>query len=155
MDYPTIRALLDKYWEGETTLEEEGQLRTYFNQPQGYDARLDAEAVWFVYTKDQAAQSSQRPLPLMQVVHRRTHRWLGWVVAASIVLVVGLGWWKNQQQQPTPPAIVAAQSLDTYDDPQAAYEATKAALKRLSKGLKKGMKTTRKELRNMPKLDGE
>ena len=32
MEYNEIRALLDRYWEGETSLEEEGKLRSFFSQ---------------------------------------------------------------------------------------------------------------------------
>ena len=33
MDYKYIEQLLDKYWEGQTSLEEENILRTFFRQP--------------------------------------------------------------------------------------------------------------------------
>ena len=32
MDYKYIEQLLERYWEGETTLQEEAILRTFFNQ---------------------------------------------------------------------------------------------------------------------------
>lgn len=153
MDYPTIKALLDKYWEGETSLQEEAQLQAYFQQAQTIDARLKADAAWFGYTQTQAAQQSQRSMPTFQqrpTIHRRL---LAWAVAASIALAMGLGWWTSQHQPELP--IVAVQQVpkDTYDDPRVAYEATKAALKRLSRGLKKGVKNTRQELKTMPKLN--
>ena len=66
-------------------------------------------------------------------------------------LILGMGWWSNQHQ-PNLPVVAEQVSEDTYNDPKAAYEATKAALKRLSKGLKKGIKNTRQELKTMPKL---
>lgn len=151
MDYPTIKALLDKYWEGETTLQEEAQLRAYFQQADGIDARFQADAVWFGYTHAQAAQRSQRSMPVLQArptVHRRL---LAWAVAASVALAVGVSWWQHQPQPASP--MVAAAPMDTYEDPKAAYEATKAALKRLSKGLNKGVQNTKHELKTMPKLN--
>ena len=33
MDYKYIEQLLERYWEGETTLQEEAILRTFFSQP--------------------------------------------------------------------------------------------------------------------------
>jgi hypothetical protein len=33
MDYKYIEQLLERYWQGETTLQEEGILRTFFSQP--------------------------------------------------------------------------------------------------------------------------
>ena len=34
MDYKYIEQLLERYWEGETTLQEESILRTFFSQPE-------------------------------------------------------------------------------------------------------------------------
>ena len=33
MDYRYIEQLMERYWEGETTLQEESILRTFFSQP--------------------------------------------------------------------------------------------------------------------------
>ena len=151
MDYQTIKKLLNRYWEGETTLAEEQQLRTYFNRPEGYDPRFGADAPWFLYTQVAAKQQSQRPVLLAQ--RRPSYQILRWAVAASIALLLAWGL-SRYQGAPTEVPMVAEQSMqDTYKDPQAAYEATKAALKRLSRGLNKGVKTTSQELKNMPKLD--
>ena len=34
MDYKYIEQLMERYWEGETTLQEENILRTFFSQPE-------------------------------------------------------------------------------------------------------------------------
>ncbi len=53
MEYAAIRALLDKYWEAETTLEEESALVAYFRQPD-IDPRLTPFREMFVYFEQES-----------------------------------------------------------------------------------------------------
>ena len=150
MDYPTIKQLVDKYWEGETSLKEEQQLRAYFNGTQ-VDDRLKSIQPLFVFFKQEQAIESQRPLHFWEVLRQRPKRLWG-LVAASVAALVLIGCWLCQQ--PTLPngSNLASQEVqlskkDTYDDPKQAFKETKAALMQVSKGLNKGVKKTTKKLR--------
>jgi hypothetical protein len=147
MDYPTIKQLVNKYWEGSTTLEEEAQLRAYFNGTQ-VDPRLKNVQPLFVFFKQEQQRKSQRPLRLWEMLRPKRHWGL---VAASVALLIAIGVWYSGQQAPEPTvnlAVNQAKGLekDTYEDPQKAFEEAKEALMRLSKGLNKGVEKTRKGL---------
>ncbi|WP_080240426.1 HEAT repeat domain-containing protein [Spirosoma rigui] len=53
---PTIDELLTRYYEGETTLEEEQELRDFFREPGGVPARLRQHAALFQYVADARLQ---------------------------------------------------------------------------------------------------
>ncbi len=156
MDYPTIKQLVDKYWEGETSLKEEQQLRAYFNSSK-VDPRLKSVQPLFVFFKQEQAKESQRPLRLWQVFRQRPQRLWG-LVAASVAVLLTIGCWFYQQQQQLPQVDNLAESQisntlekDTYEDPKEAFEKAKAALMRVSKGLNKGVRQTRKGLEQTKK----
>ncbi|MGH1339774.1 MAG: hypothetical protein ACRBFS_26885 [Aureispira sp.] len=150
MDYPTIKQLVDKYWEGETSLKEEEQLRTYFNGPH-VDQRLQSVQPLFVFFKQEQEKKSERPLRLLEVIRDRPQRMWG-LVAASIAILMTATCWLCQQQYSLPnPSNLASQSTtvlerDTYEDPEVAFQEAKAALMRVSKELNKGVKVTKKGL---------
>lgn len=96
-----IKRLLDRYYDGMTTEEEENTLRTYFNS-KDIDANLKEECIFFT-----ALQSSECPTPAgieerlsrqisqwntLEVTNRRAirHVNLRWVVgiAASLLLLL-------------------------------------------------------------------
>jgi hypothetical protein len=149
MDYPTIKKLVDKYWEGTTTLEEEQQLRIYFNSKQ-VDQRLKSVQPLFVFFKQEQEKTSQRPLSFLELVRQRPKRvWS--LVAASVAMLITAAAWLYQQQHLPQPSNLAVQEAplykDTYEDPERAFQEAKQALMLVSKGLNKGVKTTRKGLK--------
>ena len=149
MDYPTIKKLVDKYWEGVTSLKEEEQLRRYFNGPR-VDQRLKSIQPLFVFFKQEQEKTSQRPLRLWEVIRERPQRMWG-LVAASIAVLITAALWLHQQQLLPSPSNLASQSAstlekDTYEDPEVAFQRAKVALMRVSKGLNKGVNATKKGL---------
>ena len=52
MDYKYIQQLLDRYWQGDTSIEEENILRQFFIQPNVPDELLQYRAL-FVYEHDE------------------------------------------------------------------------------------------------------
>ena len=53
MTQPEIKALLDKYWQAETTLEEEQQLAVYFRQPET-DPAFESYRAMFAWREEEA-----------------------------------------------------------------------------------------------------
>lgn len=95
--------LLDRYWDGETTLEEERLLKAFFADgdiPEAYQR----EATWFHnLQKEQRVQ-----LPDTNRVVAPTTRHLGWyrLAAAAAVLALltaGIWWWKAPEASPAHP----------------------------------------------------
>ncbi len=102
MKYEQIQALLDRYWEGETSLEEERALKAYFNAGP-IDERLRNVAPLFralkeeqlVELKTKAKAASIRP------------QMYQWAAAASVALLLAAAWWmwpKATDQQMAPMA---------------------------------------------------
>lgn len=99
-----IQALLDRYWEGETTLDEERQLKVFFsagNIPENYRA----VAPYFQALKaEQAVQlpGNRQPTPM-----HRPLRWFRFAAAAVIALLFTAGayWWMREPAQPAQQAL--------------------------------------------------
>ena len=145
-----IKRLLDRYYDGTTTEEEENTLRTYFNGSD-IDASLREESVFFT-----ALQSSECPVPTgmeerlsrqisqwnsLDVATRRTvrHINLRWVVgiAASLLLLFATGAIVYQHENNSPQT-----EQDTYTNAKDAYAETSKALMKFSKSLNKGIEAT-------------
>lgn len=85
-----IQALLDKYWLGETTLDEERSLKAYFATP--IDERFRPVAPLFQTLRQEQAVQLERSkvVPLTT----RTSVRFRWAVAASIAALLAVGaWW--------------------------------------------------------------
>jgi hypothetical protein len=145
MDYKTIKEILDRYWEGETSLKEEKLLRTYFNSNK-VAKELESFRPLFVYHKAQKSKTmtqSFEGLKNKPIVHRLLPTWIS--VAASVLILVMAGTFCYVNQTTSDPAVFAVDESvkDTYEDPEIAYKEAKAALFLISKGLNKGMKKTK------------
>ena len=145
MDYKKIKDLLDRYWEGETSLKEEKLLRTDFNSNQ-VAKELESFRPLFVYHKAQQAKTSTQSFEELKrkpIVHRLMPTWL--TVAASILILFAVGtfYYMNDNRSDSTVFAEGEMAKDTYKDPEAAYKEAKAALLLISKGLNKGMKKTK------------
>ena len=103
-EFSEIQALLDRYWEGETTLEEERILKDYFNSGQT-DSRLSAFLPLFrVLIDERKVEMKKARIVEMQP---RRYAWHAWVAAASLALLLAAGfWWQNNQHDTAPQQIV-------------------------------------------------
>ncbi|HAD11664.1 MAG TPA: hypothetical protein DCF33_04410 [Saprospirales bacterium] len=98
MKYEEIQTLLDRYWEGETSLEEERSLKAYFNAG-SIDARLQNVAPLFQALKEEQLiefKSKAKSVSIRPQMYQ-------WAVAASVTLLLAAGWWIMQQDAPTVP----------------------------------------------------
>jgi hypothetical protein len=124
MNVSEIEALLDKYYEGETSLEEEQQLRAYFRQADQVPAHLRSYAAEFGAPEALRAQQTQMAAwedwlatyDRNQAQESVRQRWLGfspgWRVAASVTLILlgfGGGVWYNHSGGPVQPPLATHQ----------------------------------------------
>ncbi|WP_343672946.1 hypothetical protein [Chitinophaga sp.] len=156
MEYNEIRALLTRYWEGETSLEEEELLRGFFAEhQQGLPADLQEAAPLFGYFAVEAAREVGEMTAdyadksaVVVAIPRPYQHWMKY--AAVLLLGVGLVYGGRQykiKQEEGGRNDAMAQALnqaDTYDDPKEAYVATKKALELLAKNLNKGTAQAKK-----------
>ena len=137
MDSKNINALLEKYWNCETSLEEEQQLKEYFRGKQ-IPEQLKETAVLFQYfdehkKKDLTDSGFDREVlakvktPKQGKVVKLLYNSMR-IAAGIAVLVVATFLVRNEIRKGNP---VPAE--DTYDDPKIAFEETKKALQMISK----------------------
>lgn len=86
-----VKILLDKYWSGETTLDEERALKAYFTGPAVAEQLCPIIPLFQTLRQEQGLQSERSSLMPMQA--RRSVR-SRWAVAAAIVALLAVGgWW--------------------------------------------------------------
>jgi hypothetical protein len=138
MDSKKIEELLNRYWSCETSLEEEAQLREYFQQDDIPEQHREAAALfrYFGQNKKKSIVDAQFDEKILhghvapkrgKVVHlaRNAMR-----IAAGIAVLLIATWFVRVEMTKDDPEAVA----DTYDDPKLAFEETKKALMMISKG---------------------
>lgn len=149
MDYKYIEQLLERYWQCETSLEEECILRSFFQQEEIPASLLRYKSL-FVYQQAQediklgddfdAKILAQIEKPVVKA--RRltlTGRLMPLFKAAAVVaIIVSLG---NITQRSLAPEANLDYNYDaykdTYNDPQVAYRQISSALKMVSEGINK------------------
>jgi hypothetical protein len=147
MEYSKIKSLADKFLQGQSTEQEEQQLKdALLQEGTEWTGELKevAELLWFFEAEKQQLQLDEdfdaRIMQLIReepkaakVVSLNIRKWY-WVAAASIIVLIGL---VVSLQQPTSKPMAA--ELDTFDDPMEAYMETKRALMFMSAQMNQGM----------------
>lgn len=153
-----IKSILEKYWAGESTLDEEQKIYSYFKKGNVAGA-LKTYAPVFDYLEDERNLSidvsdevmnkisdKRKVIPIKIETKLFSINWQKAVaIAASLLLVITLGINTYQKQ-------VQAKELkyDTFQTPEEALEQTKAALAYLSARMNKG---TEKATESMSKTE--
>jgi hypothetical protein len=144
MDSKQIEQLLEKYWNCETSLEEEQQLREHFRGevPDSMNEVADLFRYFDVQQKQQVEHSDFDAVVKSQI---KQHRPEGKVIklfynygriAAGIAVVVAATYFVRQEVRKAYPSEI----VDTYSDPRLALEETKKALLMISKSFNKAQK---------------
>jgi len=145
MDSKHIEQLLEKYWNCDTSLEEEQQLREYFRGHVPESMKEVAQV--FQYFDSQ--QKEQVNPEFDAVVKKKIRQPEGKVVrlfqnyariAAGLLVVVAATYFVRQEVRKAYPPEIA----DTYSDPKLALEETKKALMMISKGFNKAQREANK-----------
>ena len=137
MDSDKINSLLNKYWACETTLDEERELREYFEEGE-FPEQLKETAHLFRYFSENRSNAISDVSFDRQVINRISVGKQGKIrrllyntmrIAAGVaVLVVATFLVRNEIRNNNPEAVA-----DTYSDPKIAFEETKKALMMISK----------------------
>ncbi|MFK8008425.1 MAG: hypothetical protein AB8H03_18855 [Saprospiraceae bacterium] len=157
MDYKNINNLLEKYWEGETSLQEEDKLKQYFNNG-NVAPQLEQYKSLFQYFKEEqdVMISDDFEKRLLEQIENESKvvpakiRKLSWMTSIRTIAAVGIllmGAVFVFQNLPPDETDVWAQY--EIEDEQEAIEATKAALALLSGKMKKGSKKATKGFSEM------
>lgn len=159
------KQLLDKYFEGETTLEEEAQLRQYFQSeeiPQdlevyrplfsyftepipSYSEKAEAKLLQALEAEEQSSDRKEKSANIRRMGGLRL-----WAAAASIALLLSLGFWWIQ---PAKPAAVVAETESSaeidwskyeVESPEVAYQNMSKAFNLVANKMEEGKEQTRK-----------
>lgn len=135
MELDKIENILEKYFQGETTIAEENQLKEYFSSP-NVAQHLEQYKSMFGYFSQVKQQNTTQEIPLQ--TKKRNVAWLS--IAASAVVLLGIGTFYFVSEETATP-VVAQSELGTYDDPEEALAATQKALALLSNNVNVGIES--------------
>lgn len=163
MDTVRIRQLLEKYYEGQTSFEEENLLREYFKGDVPSEFKADKE-IFLSLIKEKIA--SNPPFNVIDMLNNLIDEqdetkkskilkpgnfYSGWFYRVAAVIALALSVYLVNQHVISPNMAKEEQTemQDTYENPQLAYIETKKALLYLSAQLNKGTD----ELKNIQKIN--
>jgi hypothetical protein len=168
MEHAIIKALLEKYWQTETTVEEEKTLAAYFRGP-GIDPELEPFRQLFAYFEEEGKVTPGEDFEsrILERIHqadaasvptiRPVRRWLNTATAAAAAVIFAIGLFiMYQPGHPVAGSATAntgAAIKDTYDDPQQALAAIRHALLTASARMNQGKTITQKNMDRLKKLN--
>jgi len=157
MDY---KKLIEKYWNGETSIAEEQSLKAYFNSEEVSKELLQYAPI-FQYLGQAKKETFSASIPELirkdrvEVKRLKVKSKLNFFrrIAAAILLLVAFSFVYSQFNQPT-----KAERLANYwaekeiKDPKLAYQKTKAALLMVSKKLNGGTAAALNQVRKVQQI---
>lgn len=90
-----LDTLLEKYWDGETSLAEERELRQLIQQSEGYEKEKELFAALGQF---RALEPKNLKIPRKKP-RKLQPQWLGWAASAAILIGTYWGWSSYQQKQ--------------------------------------------------------
>ncbi len=149
MDSKQLEQLLEKYWNTETSLEEEKELRDFF-RGETIPEQFKETAELFRYFDHQKKVRLNEPsfdgdvarkINATRPAAKTVKMYYNYArIAAGVAVVIAATYFVGQEVRKSYPAEVT----DTYSDPKLAFEETKKALMMLSKGFGKARHETEK-----------
>lgn len=138
MEPNKIENILEKYFEGETTIAEEKELKDYFSSP-NVAQHLEQYKTMFGYFSLAKEQKSTQEIPLLPKSREKKQNvaWLS--IAASAVILLGIGTYFFVSEKNDTTAVASQTELGTYNDPEEALKATQKALALLSNNVNVGI----------------
>ncbi len=148
-EHKKIELLLDKYWEGETSISEENCLKDYFNQDeiathltyiQPYFKALHVDDLPTLPAAfEENILTSLPKIPTSSTVEHEGYRWPNiFKMAAALTLILAVIYVFQMQLNTTKPDQVKEVKLGTFNDPVEAYDQVKKSLLLISSKMNKG-----------------
>lgn len=128
-----IEILIEKYFEGETSIAEEKELKAYFSSLD-VAQHLEQYKPVFGYFSQAKQEQFTASIPLKSGRKQKRLAWLS--VAASVVVMLGIGFFAYQNtSEPN------QENLGVIDDPEIAFRETQKALALISKHVNTGIES--------------
>ncbi|NOZ34785.1 MAG: hypothetical protein GXO80_05765 [Chlorobi bacterium] len=133
MDYQKIKKLTDKYFEGNTSLQEEQELTRFFNEAKNIPPELIYLKSFFQFIKTEQSKTFNKPVLLNQSKHKLLYRLSG--IAAVILIAAFIIFSKSKSENKIIYAYVNGKPI--YEK-RKAEKYSKLALYRISENLNTG-----------------
>ena len=130
MELDRIEQLLEKYFEAQTSIAEEKELKEYFSSSD-VAQHLERYKPIFGYALQAKQEQFLATIPLKTNKRNRVV-WIS--VAASVIVLLGVSLFTYNLYKQT-----KSNDLGTYDDPEIAYKETQKALALISEHVNKGI----------------
>lgn len=141
MEITKFNELISKYWEGNSTLEEEHQLRTYLNTKEGKLEHPEESSMFGFFTMQREIETSITDFPVerlesVEALNKPKVRSLNSlsfvrnIAAALLIILGGYFVWNNISMPPEKSQL--AENWKEVEDPKEALKITKEALAFLS-----------------------
>lgn len=130
MEFNKMEALLEKYFEGETSIAEENELKNYFSSSD-VAPHLEQYKPLFGYFAEAKKENFEKIISL--IPKKQKVAWLS--IAASIAVLLGIGTYAYFNAN----EVKENNELGTYENPKEALEATQKALAMLSNNVNAGV----------------
>lgn len=147
MDSEHIEQLLEKYWNCQTTLEEEKLLEDYFASTPATEGQKEAAAMFLYFRQSRQKELEDRSFDTRVLrslkkpsAQLRTFMFNTMRIAAGVVVLLLAVWLVRLEIRESDPDIYA----DTYNDPDRAFQETKKALMMISKSFSTAEEQARK-----------
>ncbi len=129
MEYKQIESLLEKYFDGETSIEQEKQLTKYFSSDNVAQHLQQYQPMFKYFEKEIQTTYKQ------EIVLKSNNKIVWFSMAASLVLLAGIGvfYLMNNKQANQ------EEGLGTYKSPEIAFAETQKALQMLSSNVNVGI----------------
>ncbi len=146
-----VDVILEKYWNGETSVQEENVLKAYFKSGKVSDNHL-AFADLFSFFDEQAqitfddsrSKDDKKDSPKTgQIISIFYKKWVYAAAAASVLIIASVFVIKNFNTETTQPAYT---SVHEIEDPEEALRVTKEALAMVSKKFRKSQESIKENM---------
>lgn len=143
--------LLEKYWEGETTIKEEAVLKAYFKSEQIADQHQEFAPLFaffdnqaqITYSENSVKDIKTKPTTGTKVIQLKVKKWI-YAAAAASVLVIGAMFVVNNLNPE--PATTKYANIQEIEDPEEALRVTKEALALVSKKFRKSQQSVKENM---------
>jgi hypothetical protein len=163
MNYNKINALLEKYWDAETSIEEEKELQHYFSGADVHPDHLEFQDlfVFFKLEKEHGISLEKAMAGVNQEIKNTgggsapakvisLRRW-GLSIAAGLIMIFGaITIWENYANTATSTSSYASAEIE---NPEEALEVTLEALSYLSGKMKKGTAPVKAQMEKVKSQD--
>ena len=132
MELDKIEIILEKYFDGETSIAEEKELKDYFTSS-NVAQHLEQYQPLFGYFS-QAKQEQYKAVVPLKTEKRIIASWIS--IAAAVVVLLGVGTFTFMNYN-----VKKSQDYGTYDDPEVAFKETQKALALISEHVNTGIES--------------